>query len=31
MWGYGLDRVGLGYGQVADICECVNEPSDTKK
>jgi hypothetical protein len=27
MWGYGLDRAGSGYGQVAGICECGNEPS----
>jgi hypothetical protein len=26
MWGYGLDRAGSGYGQVADTCECGNEP-----
>ena len=24
--GYGLDRAGSGYGQVAGICECGNEP-----
>jgi len=23
--GYGLDRAGSGYGQVAGICECCNE------
>jgi hypothetical protein len=27
MWGYGLDRVGSGEGQVAGSCECCNEPS----
>jgi hypothetical protein len=27
MWGYGLDRAGLGYGQVAGTCECGNETS----
>jgi len=27
MWGYGLDRAGLGWGQVASTCECGNEPS----
>ena len=27
MWGYGLDRSGSGYGQVAGTCECGNEPS----
>jgi hypothetical protein len=26
MWGYGLDRCGSGYGQVAGTCECSNEP-----
>ena len=26
-WGYGLDRAGSGYGQVARTCECGNEPS----
>ena len=26
MWGYGLDRVSSGYGQVAGTCECGNEP-----
>ena len=25
MWGYGLDRDGLGKGQVAGTCECGNE------
>jgi len=24
-------RAGLGYGQVADTCECGNEPSGTIK
>ena len=27
MLGYGLDRAGLGWGQVAGCCECGNEPS----
>ena len=27
MWGYGLDRVGSGWRQVADTCECGNELS----
>ena len=27
MWGYGLDRAGLGYVQVAGTCECCNELS----
>jgi len=27
MWGYGVDRSGLGYGQVAGFCECGNELS----
>jgi len=26
MWGYGLDRVGSGLGQVSGTCECGNEP-----
>ena len=26
MWRYGLDRAGLGLGQVAGTCECGNEP-----
>ena len=30
-WGYGLDRVGSGYGQVEGTCECGNEPSGSKK
>jgi hypothetical protein len=29
--GYGLDRAGLGYGQLADTCECGNEPSGSIK
>jgi hypothetical protein len=24
--GYGVDRSGSGYGQMADSCECDNEP-----
>ena len=31
MWGYGLDRVGSGQGQVAGCCECSNEPSGSIK
>jgi hypothetical protein len=31
MWGYGQDRACLGYGQVAGICECGNEPSGSIK
>ena len=31
MWGYGLDRAGLGQGQVAGTYECGNEPSGSKK
>jgi len=31
MWGYGLDLAGSGYGQVAGICECGNEPSGSIK
>ena len=27
MWVYGLDWAGPGYRQVADDCECGNEPS----
>jgi len=27
MWVYGLDWAGPGYAQVADFCECGNEPS----
>ena len=26
MWGYGLVRAGSEQGQVADTCECGNEP-----
>ena len=26
MWVYGLDWSGPGQGQVADACECDNEP-----
>ena len=31
MWGHGLDRAGLGYGQVAGTCECGSEPSGSIK
>jgi len=31
MWVYGLDWAGLGYRQVADACECGNEPSGSVK
>ena len=31
MWGYGLDRAGLGQGQMAGTCECGNEPSGSIK
>jgi len=31
MWGYGLDRSGPGYAQVAGTCECGNEPSGSIK
>ena len=31
MWGYGLDGVGSGQGQVAGTCECGNEPSGSIK
>jgi hypothetical protein len=24
MWEYGLDRAGLGYGQIAGTCKCGN-------
>jgi len=27
MWVYGLDWADPGYRQVADACECGNEPS----
>jgi hypothetical protein len=30
-WGHGLDRSGLGQGQVAGCCECGNEPSGSIK
>jgi len=30
MWVYGLDWVGPGLGQVADACECGNEPGSVK-
>jgi hypothetical protein len=31
MWGYGLDRAGSRYGQVADTYDCGNEPSGSIK
>ena len=31
MWLYGLDRAGQGQRQVADACECGNEPSGSVK
>jgi len=31
MWGYGLDRTGSGYGQVAGTRECGNELSGSIK
>ena len=31
MWVYGLDRAGPGQRQVADACECGNEPSGSVK
>ena len=31
MWVYGLDWAGLGQRQVADACECGNEPSGSVK
>ena len=31
MWEYGLDRAGSGQGQLADTCECGNEPSGSIK
>jgi len=31
MWVYGLDWAGPGYSQVADACECGNEPSGSVK
>ena len=31
MWVYGLDLAGPGQGQLADACECGNEPSGSVK
>ena len=31
MWGYGLDRAALGWGQVVGTCEWGNEPSGSTK
>ena len=31
MWVYGLDWAGPGQRQVADACECGNEPSGSVK
>ena len=31
MWVFGLDWAGPGQGQVADACECGNEPSGSIK
>ena len=31
MWVCGLDWAGPGQGQLADACECGNEPSDSTK
>ena len=31
MWVYGLDWAGPEEGQVADACECGNEPSGSVK
>ena len=31
MWVCGLDWVGPGWGQMADACECGNEPSGSIK
>ena len=31
MWAYGLDWAGPGQRQVADACECGNEPSGSVK
>ena len=31
MWVCGLNLVGAGQGQVADACECGNEPSGSIK
>ena len=30
-WGHGLDLSGSGKGQLADACECGNEPSGSVK
>jgi len=29
MWAYGLDQAGLGQGQVAGTCNCIDEPSSS--
>ena len=31
MWAYGLDSGGPGQGEMADACECGNEPSGSIK
>jgi len=31
VWGFGLDGAGWGQRQVADACECGNEPPDSIK
>jgi len=31
MWGLGLDLSGSGYGQLADTCDCGNEPPGSIK
>jgi len=31
MWVYGLDWTGPGWRQVAEACECGNEPSGSVK
>jgi hypothetical protein len=31
MWVFGLDRAGLGEGQVGGTCECGNEPAGSIK
>jgi len=31
MWEFGMDWVGPGKGQLADDCECGNEPSVSMK
>ena len=31
MWVYGLDWAGRGQRELADVCECGNEPSDSVK